>query len=65
MKKIILLFALFSLLSIGNAQNPLTYEYVIQKEGMTAEQIYNSLIVWISTDFVSIDGDYFKDKRKK
>lgn len=65
MKKIILLFALFSLLSIGNAQNPLTYEYVIQKEDMTAEQIYNSLVVWISTNFVSIDGDYLKDKEEK
>ena len=62
MKKVFLFFALFSILNIGNAQNPLSYEYVIQKEGMTAEQIYNSLVVWISTNFTSIDGEYLKDK---
>lgn len=65
MKKAFLLFALLSILCIGNAQNPLSYEYVIQKEGMTAEQIYNSLVVWISTNFTSVDGEYLKDKEEK
>lgn len=53
------------MMTVGHAQNPLTYDYVIQKEGVTADQIYTALVDWIATSFKSVDGDFFRDKEEK
>lgn len=65
MKKALLLFAMAVLMTVGYAQKPLTYEYVIQKEGATAEQIYSALVDWIATSFKAVDGDFYRDKEDK
>lgn len=49
----------------GNLKaQPLSYSYVIQKEGATAEQIYNALMDFIATDFLATDGDFYRDKEQ-
>ena len=37
----------------SKAQEPLSYDFVIAKDGVSAEQIYTQLIDWIATDFKS------------
>jgi hypothetical protein len=65
MKKALLLIALTAMMAVGYAQEPLTYDYVIQKEGATADQIYTALVDWIATNFKAVDGDFFRDKEEK
>ena len=65
MKKVLLLFAMAALMTVGYAQKPLSYDYVIQKEGTTADQIYTALVDWIATNFKAVDGDFYRDKEEK
>lgn len=62
MKKVLLFFALIVGISVAEAQEPLSYEFVIQKDGVTAVQIYNQLVDWIATNFKAVDGDFYRDK---
>ena len=65
MKKALLFIALVTMIMVGHAQKPLTYDYVIQKEGATADQIYTALVDWIATNFKAVDGDFYRDKEEK
>lgn len=65
MKKVLLIIAMVAMVMVGHAQNPLTYDYVIQKEGASAEQIYSALVDWIATNFKTVDGDFYRDKEEK
>ena len=65
MKKVLLFFALIVGISVAEAQEPLSYEFVIQKDGVTAVQIYNQLVDWIATNFKAVDGDFYRDKEEK
>ena len=49
----------------SNAQKPLSYDFVIQKEGATDVQIYNALVDWIATSFKAVDGEFYRDKEEK
>ena len=49
----------------SKAQEPLSFDFVIAKDGVTAEQIYTQLIDWIATDFKSVDGDFYRDKEER
>lgn len=53
-----------AMVMVGHAQKPLTYDYVIQKEGATAAQIYTALVDWIATNFKAVDGDFYRDKEE-
>lgn len=65
MKKVIVIAALLVAMLGAKAQNPIAFEYVIQKEGATAEQIYNALVDWIVSSFQAVDGDFYRDKEEK
>ena len=65
MKKALLLIAMVAIMTVGHAQKPLTYDYVIQKGGATADQIYSALVDWIATSFKAVDGDFYRDKEEK
>ena len=67
MKRIVLFIALAMgfACSALQAQTPVSYEYVIQKEGATADQIYSALVDWIVTGFKAVDGDFYHDKEEK
>lgn len=65
MKKVLFIIAMVAMVMVGHAQKPLTYDYVIQKEGATAEQIYSALVDWIATSFKAVDGDFYRDKEEK
>ncbi len=65
MKKVLCLFAFIAVIGFCHAQEPLSYEFVIQKDSVPAEQIYVQLVDWIATNFVSVDGDFFHDKEEK
>lgn len=65
MKKVLLFIAFMAISGIGHAQEPLSYDFIIQKEGVTAEQIYNQLVDWIATNFKVVDGDFYRDKEEK
>ena len=65
MKKALLLLAFVATMMAASAQKPLSYDFVIQKEGATDLQIYNSLIDWIATSFKAVDGDFYRDKEEK
>lgn len=62
MKKVLLTLAVVLTALLSTAQNPLTFDYVIQKDSVSAEQIYNAIIDWIATDFKAVDGDFYHDK---
>lgn len=49
----------------SKAQEPLSYDFVIAKDGVSAEQIYTQLVDWIATDFKAVDGDFYRDKEEK
>lgn len=65
MKRVLLLFALLATMLVGHAQEPLSYEFVINKEGVSADQIYTQLVDWIATNFKAVDGDFYRDKEEK
>ena len=65
MKKAMLLIALMTIVMVGRTQEPLSYEFIIQKEGVASVQIYNQLIDWIATNFKAVDGDFYRDKEEK
>lgn len=65
MKKGLLFLAFMAIINLGHAQDPLSYECVIQKEGISAEQIFNQLVDWIATNFKAVDGDFYRDKEEK
>lgn len=65
MKKAFLIAIVLMSTMFGNLKaQPLSYSYVIQKEGATAEQIYNALMDFIATDFLATDGDFYRDKEQ-
>lgn len=65
MKKLMLSVVIVCFIQLGQAQEPLSYEFVIQKEGVSAAQIYNQLVDWIATNFKAVDGDFYRDKEDK
>lgn len=65
MKKALLIIAMAFISAMASAQTPISFEYVIQKEGATAEQIYSSLVDWIATNFKAVDGEFYHDKEEK
>ena len=67
MKKWILFlgFTLALACSEAQAQTPVYYEFIIQKDSASAEQIYNALVDWIVTNFKAVDGDFYHDKEEK
>ena len=65
MKKFICFIAFTMMIFIGiNAQTPISYSCVIQKEGATAEQIYNSLMNYIVTEFKATNNDFYHNKEQ-
>lgn len=67
MRKLILFLGIALALACTEtqAQTPVSYEYVIQKDGATAEQIYSTLVDWVVTSFKAVDGDFYHDKAEK
>lgn len=67
MRKLILFLGIALALACTEtqAQTPVSYEYVIQKDGATAEQIYSTLVDWVVTSFKAVDGDFYRDKEEK
>ena len=62
MKKLFLFIAMLAIGMMAMAQNPLSYDFVVQKEGVPATQIYDRVMDWIATNFKSAGGDFYHDK---
>ena len=65
MKRIFLLFSLVLLFFNAKSQKPLSYEFVIKADSVSADMIYIQLLDWVSTNFRSTDADMFKDRETK
>ncbi len=62
MKKIFILFAMLAFGTMATAQEALSYEFVVKKDGIPAEKIYSAVVDYIATNFKAVDGDFYHDK---
>lgn len=62
MKKLFLIIAMLAFGMMATAQEALTYEFVVKKDGVAAETLYAAVVDYIATNFKAVDGDFYHDK---